>query len=304
MTAEPVPLHGRVVSASRRYARIVDAAGVVLDAITSSRHLDLLAGDHVTYRVQQGEAFVESVEPRRNCFARHYRDKRKDIAANLDHLFIIAAVEPLFNKAFIDRILTIASFEEIPVTLLVNKIDLDVTSTLRRIEIYRNLNFKTILMSAKSGEGFADLTAVLASDTIQCCALTGVSGVGKSTVLNRLIPEAERRTAEVSKRTGQGKQTTTLAAGHVYQRQAAQPVVIIDLPGMQSIGVAHISQEHLGGTFPEFAALRSKCKYSDCAHEGETECAVKDAVSAGALAVSRYESYLAMLVEIKESRRY
>jgi ribosome biogenesis GTPase len=133
-------------------------------------------------------------------------------------------------------------------------------------------------------------------------ALCGVSGVGKSTILNRLVPDAQARTGAVSDRTGQGKQTTTQPRAFLYGTGGDK--AIIDFPGVQFFGLSHETPQAITKAFPEFLAAAHGCRYADCRHLQEPECAVRTAIEAGTIASWRYDSYRQILQEIEDAREY
>jgi ribosome biogenesis GTPase len=222
----------------------------------------------------------------------------------VDHLFIGVAIPPLFNTSFIDRLLALARLEAIPTTLLVNKIDLGIDTASRLTSIYERLGVDILYTSARSGEGIDTLKQRLADPSLQLTVLAGISGVGKSTILNQLIPEAKQRVGEVSERTGQGRQTTAQPIGHLYQRADGVPLIVVDLPGIQSFGVAHLDPRLIKAGFAEIEEIGQRCEYSDCSHTKEGSCAVKTAVTEGQIAESRYQSYCDILAEIDTAKAY
>ncbi len=295
-----------VISASRRHVLISADGHELLKGTCSSKALtDMTVGDRVLFSSSKpGEVFVESVLPRRNCISRSFSGKTRNLAANLDHLFIVAAVLPLFNTIFIDRIAAVAHSQNIPFTILVNKIDLGVESTARLIEVYTHLGFRVLLTSAKLGEGLDDLRNILSEPEFSIVAMAGISGVGKSTFVNQLIPGADRETAEVCEGRGSGRQTTSQSFGFLYERPEQNGVLIIDLPGIQSFGVSHLTKEQIVHSFSELIEYQKNCEYSDCAHVLETNCGVKKAVEEGKIADCRYQSYLHMLDELEQAKEY
>lgn len=300
---------GLVLSSTRRYVTLWIPATQENTATTvrgqvSSKALDVLCGDVVFYEPRNGEYFIKSIAPRRNSLARVYRKSEKKIAANLDLLFIVTAPFPPFNPYFVDRVLTAASYEEIPCMIVVNKTDIDDTLIREFTKVYEELNLPVFYISAKMGTGMGNLRAILDSPKLQRIALSGISGVGKSTILNFFIPAAERRTQVVA-RGGQGQQTTTQALGFFMERSPdLAPLLLIDLPGTQSFGVGNLTNANITRSFPEIVKFQHTCKFKDCLHVLEEDCGVKDALRRGEFALFRYESYASMLAEIQQARRY
>lgn len=287
-------LHGTVVAVAGRQVQIF--AGELYTAKLASRSMKVLPGDRVRFEASDDERRVLEVEPRRNMLNRTFSYRDREIAANLDLLLLVTAGGVLFNTIAIDRVCTVSVAAGIPVAIVINKLDL---GNEEAAGIYRDLDYPVLELSAKLGDNFSELLKLIQPRDLSVTALCGVSGVGKSTILNRLIPEAERKTGEVSVRTGQGRQTTSQAIGYLYRREQ-EPLVLIDLPGSQAIGVSHLSRQEIRATFPEFTREAGKCQYTDCLHLAEPACGVKDAVEAGSIALSRYRSYLNMCQELDD----
>lgn len=278
--------------------------GSVFEASVVSRALKPVIGDIVLSGEQGERGMVHTITARRNCLTRTFGAQDKALASNIQRLYVVAAAGALFNTAVLDRVLSIAWPERIAVTLILNKIDL---GNEPRVNIYRAIGLPVLELSAKYGAGFERLEEELACAEAGFYALCGVSGAGKSTILNRLIPGAGRKTAEVSSRTGQGRKTTSDSVAFVYERPGRQPLLIADLPGVQYFGVSHLSRSSVALSFPELAALKGRCLYADCQHMAEPQCAVKAALETGEMAASRYESYVAMLAELRDmpaARKY
>ena len=241
---------------------------------------------------------------RRNVFSRTFGPVTKRIAANLDLVLIVAATEPLFNTTFIDRSLITAYHEDIPVVLILNKIDVQLEETLPLLEPYEQMDLEILQMSAEQEVGVEDLRQKLADERLKVVALAGVSGVGKSTILNLLVPEAERKTRQVSRKTGQGRQTTSQAVAYRYERKGLPDLLLIDVPGVQQFGVTHLNEQEVRAGMPDLREISAECEYTDCTHTAEPNCAVKDSVESGELAASRYISYLGMLEDLEKVREY
>ena len=240
-----------------------------------------LVGDWVQVRdLGGGEGFVETVEPRRNVFSR-------PAAANIDQLVILAsAAIPVTEPYLIDRISAIAALKGCQVLLCLNKCDLNTADEL--YDIYSHSALPVLRISAETGEGLAALRAAIAG---KLNAFTGNSGVGKSSVLNRLAPELALETGEVSEKLGRGRHTTR----HVELYRLGKDTYVADTPGFSSFDTDQmeiILKENLQYSFPDFEPYLGKCRFDDCSHRKEPDCAVRGAVEAGEIEPSRYDSYL------------
>jgi ribosome biogenesis GTPase len=239
-----------------------------------------LTGDMVQITVENGKGMVEKILPRRNWFVR-------PAVANVDALVIFAAnVNPVTEPFLIDRVAAIAGDREVKVYLCINKCDLDPAVQLETI--YRNAGFSVIMTSAETGEGVDQLRALLKG---KLTAFTGNSGVGKSSILNRLCPELALPTGEVSEKLGRGRHTTR----HVELYRLEEDTYVADTPGFSSFDTDQmdvILKENLQYAFPDFGPYIGKCQFHDCSHRKEPGCAVTAALAAGELETTRYDSYL------------
>ena len=239
-----------------------------------------LTGDLVEISVEKGRGMVETILPRKNHFIR-------PAVANVDALVVFAAnVNPVTEPFLIDRVAAIAGDQNVPVYLCVNKCDLDPAIDL--VRIYEHAGFPVIRTSAETGEGVEELRALL---TGKLAAFTGNSGVGKSSILNRLSPELKLETGAVSEKLGRGRHTTR----HVELYRLGEDTYVADTPGFSSFDTDQmelILKENLQYAFPDFGDYLGKCRFDDCSHRREPDCAVRAAVEAGAIEKSRYESYL------------
>ena len=239
-----------------------------------------LTGDLVEITMEKGKGMVEAVLPRHNSFVR-------PAAANVDALVVFAAnVNPVTEPFLIDRVAAIAGDQEVPVYLCVNKCDLDPAMDL--VRIYTNAGFRVICTSAETGEGVEELRQLLRG---KLTAFTGNSGVGKSSILNRLCPELELPTGEVSEKLGRGRHTTR----HVELYDLGEDTFVADTPGFSSFDTDQmdmILKENLQYAFPDFAPHIGRCQFHDCSHRKEPGCAVTAAVEAGEIEPTRYDSYL------------
>ena len=239
-----------------------------------------LTGDMVEITVEKGKGMVERILPRRNSFVR-------PAVANVDALVVFAAnVDPVTEPFLIDRVAAIAGDQEVPVILCVNKCDLDPAVDL--VRIYRNAGFPMIAASAETGEGVEELWKLIQG---KLTAFTGNSGVGKSSMLNRLCPQLQLPTGEVSDKLGRGRHTTR----HVELYRLGEDTYVADTPGFSSFDTDQmeiILKENLQYAFPDFGEYVGCCQFHDCSHRREPGCAVRAALEAGKIEKTRYESYL------------
>jgi len=239
-----------------------------------------LTGDMVEISVERGKGMVEKILPRKNHFVR-------PAVANVNALVVFAAnVNPVTEPFLIDRVAAIAGDQEVPVVLCINKCDLDPAIDLERI--YKNAGFTVILTSAETGEGVEELRAAIRGKLV---AFTGNSGVGKSSILNRLCPQLGLATGEVSEKLGRGRHTTR----HVELYDLGEDTYVADTPGFSSFDTDQmevILKENLQYAFPDFGDYIGCCQFHDCSHRKEPGCAVTAAVGKGRIEKSRYESYL------------
>lgn len=255
--------------------------------------LSPLVGDWVQVReLGNGEGFVEAVEARRNQFAR-------PAAANIDQLVILAsAAIPVTEPYLIDRIASIAALKSCQVLLCLNKCDLDSADEL--YDIYSRSAIPVLRVSAVTGQGLDALREAIRG---KLSAFTGNSGVGKSSVLNALLPSLALPVGEVSKALGRGRHTTR----HVELFSLGEDTYIIDTPGFSSFDTAEMDlalKQHLPDTFPEFAPYVGDCRFTGCTHTKEKGCRVLQAVKDGLIPASRHRSYVRLYDELKDVKEW
>ena len=262
-------------------------------------------GDHVEIITnQEGTAFISAIEDRRNYIIRKSPNLSKQshiLAANVDQALLVVTVNyPQTSTTFIDRFLASAEAYSVPVVLVFNKQDLLSEEELHyekmMCTLYETVGYKCIEISAETGEGVEQLFPIL-KDKISL--LSGNSGVGKSTLINRLIPHASQRTAEISDAHNTGMHTTTFSE----MIELPGGGYLIDTPGIKGFGTFDIEKEELTSYFKEIFHFSKDCRFSNCTHTHEPGCAVIKAVEDHFIAASRYQSYLSML-EDKDENKY
>ncbi|MBQ6573292.1 MAG: ribosome small subunit-dependent GTPase A [Bacteroidales bacterium] len=259
----------------------------------------IAVGDIVEYERNEGEmATIRNILPRKNHIIRKSTNLSRQshvIASNLDMVFLIVTVElPEVKLPFVDRFLVTCEAYNVPVTIILNKMDIYSPDALQMVEafkgIYENAGYRVIESSAATGLGMEEIR--------ECCKerivlFSGQSGVGKSSLISALDPDLNLRVGEISAYHQQGKHTTTFYEMHPI----ASGGFVIDTPGIRGFGLVDVSDLELSGYFPEMLRIEDNCRFAPCTHTHEPGCAVKEAVENGEISVERYESYLGMLDE-------
>lgn len=284
--------NGRIVKALSGfyYVQTTDGRRIECRArgVFRKERITPLVGDEVRISAERGKGMVEEILPRRNSFVR-------PAVSNLDALVILASeANPVTDPFLIDRVAAIAGDRNVPVLLCINKVDLNAADTL--IGIYRRAGFAVFPTSAETGEGIDALYEAIRGKTV---AFTGNSGVGKSSILNRMDPDFSVKTGEVSEKLGRGRHTTR----HVELYCMPDGTCVIDTPGFSSFDTDQmepILKENLQYAFPDFAPYLGSCRYHDCAHIREPDCAVLAALKDGKIEPTRHASYVRLYESAKE----
>ena len=286
---------GRIVRSLSGFYEVRTPGGLVTcraRGILRKDRVTPLTGDIAEITLERGKGMVDKILPRRNSFVR-------PAVANVDALVVFAAnVNPITEPFLIDRVAAIAGDQEVPVYLCVNKCDLDPGADL--VSIYESAGFPVICTSAETGQGVEKLRSLLRG---KLTAFTGNSGVGKSSILNRLCPELELPVGEVSERLGRGRHTTR----HVELYDLGEDTFVADTPGVSSFDTDQmdvILKENLQYAFPDFGQYLGKCQFHDCSHRAEPGCAVRAALDRGELQPTRYDSYLRLYEKASQVRRW
>ena len=253
-----------------------------------------MVGDFVTFEEGQGEAddgWITEIHERKNSFIR-------PPISNVDcFVIVMAAAQPKPNLAVMDKFLVMAEKSNTDIVLCVNKTDLAKKKTLDMLEeIYGNV-YPMVFVSCSENEGLDELKAMLKGKHV---ALAGPSGVGKSTILNHLIPGAEAETGSISHKSKRGKHTTR----HSELFDLGDGTMLFDTPGFTSFDILEAEEDELQHLYPEIAPYAGKCRYDDCRHIKEPDCAVRAAAEAGEISQQRYDSYKTQLEEIRNKDKY
>jgi len=266
--------------------------GAALDCVTRGKRGALACGDRVGVASSgPGQGVIETVAPRRTLLYRSERAREKLIAANVTQIVIVVAPVPTFHEDLVNRCLAAAEHGGMAAFIVLNKLDLpQAAAALERLALYRELGYRVVALSAKR-----DLGPLLPLLRGHVSVLVGQSGMGKSTIINALVPEAAVRVAEVSTALDSGRHTTTHA--RLYHLDA--DTHIIDSPGMQEFGLHHLGPDELAHAFIEFRPWLGQCRFRDCRHVTEPGCAVAAACAAGKISERRLESYRGLARELK-----
>lgn len=288
----------QVITRYGQHADIENENGDIIRCDIRRAVKSLVCGDKVIWRSYQNSdaefaGVIEAVEPRESEFVRpDFYDGLKPVAANIDQILIVSALLPDLTPSIIDRYIVAVEQLDVTPVVLINKMDLldDDNRELveQTIELYRNIGYQVLAMSATEEQGIEDVMALLADKT---SVFVGQSGVGKSSLVNAILPDVNILTKQVSDNSRLGVHTTTASRLYRLENNGA----VIDSPGVREFAMWHLETEQILEGFIEFKPFLGLCKFRDCQHKKDPGCALKQAIKDGKVTKQRYQSYLKIL---------
>ncbi len=296
-----IPLQGQIIAAFGRHYLAELANGSLLECVPRGKKSEVACGDFVelgrtadppaSFRTDTstapragGQAVIEAILPRKTLLYRSVAHREKLIAANVTQLIVVVAAEPSFNDELLARCLVAAYSQQLETLIVLNKCDLAAQAATARAQLapYRAIGYRVLELSAKK-----NATPLLPYLQGHTSVLVGQSGMGKSTLINSLLPDAHAATREISSALDSGKHTTTHA--RLYHLNADSH--LIDCPGVQAFGLHHLTLGDIEEGFAEFAAYRGQCRFNNCRHLHEPGCALRKAAAEGKISMRRLELF-------------
>ncbi|WP_166425315.1 small ribosomal subunit biogenesis GTPase RsgA [Paraglaciecola sp. 20A4] len=296
---------GRVIGRFGKHADVEDSEGNIHRCHIRRTVISVVCGDEVLFRpgkdgTENISGVIEIVQDRKSVLTRpDFYDGVKPVAANIDQIIIVSSVIPALSLNIIDRYLVASEDVEIEPVILLNKVELltdaERENVEKQLQIYHNIGYRVVYTSCKTHTGISDLALCL-KDKIS--VFVGQSGVGKSSLINELLPDAAEITKEVSDNSGLGQHTTTTAK-LLHFPQGGD---LIDSPGVREFALWHMPMERLTWGFKEFRDYIGGCKFRDCTHGDDPGCIIRAAAEKGDISMQRYESYHKILSNLDEQR--
>lgn len=296
----------RVIASYGRHYLIETDEGHRWMAHPRGKKMVAVVGDRVQWSASGDAAVIESVLPRRNCLLRRDAVRTKVFAANIDQILLLVAAEPDFSEEQLARVLIAAEAEQIPAVIAVNKRDLGPAhaKAMARLAPYPQMGYTLLGFSLQRPEA-GELDSIRSLLTEKATLVLGPSGAGKSSLINRLVPHAQAETQEISQALNSGKHTTTRTTWYWLDR--ARNSAVIDSPGFQEFGLQHIEALALASLMPDLRRHIGHCRFHNCTHLHEPDCAVIAAVGAPGpegIAPQRYRIYQTLFAECSKAREY
>ena len=296
---------GVVVTRHAKHADVETEQGEIYRCNLRRTLKNVVVGDQVSWRLgneqlQGISGVIEAIYPRKNELSRpDYYDGIKVMASNIDQIIIVSAVLPTLSLNIIDRYLVICETANIPALIVLNKVDLlseeERQAVKKQLAIYEKIGYETLMLSADTGENMEALHAYLRQGT---SIFVGQSGVGKSSLINQLLPEINALTGAVSDVSGLGQHTTT--ASCLYHLPLGGN--LIDSPGIREFGLWHLEPNQITDGYREFQSVLGTCKFRDCKHGSDPGCAIREAVEKGEIDPMRFENYHRLIESRNESK--
>ncbi len=290
-----LPVNGQIVAAFGRQYLVEITNGEILSCVLRGKKSGAVCGDQVKVKgTTVGQGVIEAISPRSTLIYRSNTIRKKLIAANITQIIIVIAAVPSFDEELVNRCLVTAENQNIKALIVLNKTDLiePTRVVLTGLSLYQKIGYTLLQLSAKT-----DITPLLPYLQGHLNVLVGQSGMGKSTLINALIPDAGRATAKISSTLDSGRHTTT----HAQLYHLDKNTHIIDSPGIQEFGLHHISNANLAWGFIEFHPYIGRCKFSDCLHTNEPDCAIDRAVQEKKIDPRRLRVYQKLITSREKS---
>ena len=295
--ARPALMRGQVIATHGRHYLVQLADGRVLTCFPRGKRSWLACGDLVAVaQTASTQGVIDAVDPRRTLLYRCDRYRQKLIAANVGQMVIVLATVPSFYEELLNRCLVAAEHQGIGALIVLNKFDLieQTSPALQALELYRGLGYTVLPLTAKQ-----DVSPLRAHLERRLSVLVGQSGMGKSTIVNGLLPEVRAPTGDISLALDSGRHTTTHARLYRLDEHSS----LIDSPGLQEFGLLHLTQADLARAFVEFRPYLGRCKFNDCRHCNEPGCAVTAAWERGDLSERRLSVYRRLTAELDRASK-